>query len=66
MEAFGFDESYGTPGPSQVTEWPSPRSHTTSAGAAVAVAETGPADAVAESGRHATEPTHNQLLTFTS
>ncbi|MHB1927986.1 MAG: hypothetical protein ACYCUG_00875 [Acidimicrobiales bacterium] len=46
--------------------WPSPIRHTTSAGAAVAVADTGPAAAVADNGRHAAGSTHNQLLTFTS
>lgn len=66
MVAFGFDESYGTPGPRQVTVWPSPMFHTTSAGSAVAVADTAPADAVADIERHDADPTHNQELTSTS
>ena len=40
--AFGSDGSYGVPGPSQVTGSPSPMSHTTLDGVAVAVAVTVP------------------------
>ena len=64
--ALGFDESYGVPGPAQVTWWPSPMLHTTSTGVAVAVADTGPAAAVAVCWCHAAGLSHSHVLTLTS
>ena len=47
MAALGSDATYGVPGPTQVIWLPSPMFHTTLDGAAVAVADTVPALAVA-------------------
>ncbi len=64
--ASGAEGSYGVPGPSQVTCWPSPIVQITWVGAAVAVTVTGPAEADAVSGYQAVGAIQSQVGTFTS
>ncbi|MDX3387165.1 hypothetical protein PV682_37840 [Streptomyces niveiscabiei] len=49
------------PGPSHVTEPPSPRSHTTDVGRATAAIDTPGTDAVADTAPHACRSSHNHV-----
>ncbi|MEU5437702.1 hypothetical protein AB0G73_30600 [Streptomyces sp. NPDC020719] len=58
--------SYGVPGPSHVTELPSPSLHTTSVGSACAITETPGTEAVADTRPHLPRSNHSHVGRLTS